>query len=136
VHGPDRLIISPCHLIRDVALDAPPAPTLLMHGEDDTVCLVDQSRLYASIAEERWQQVGADGAAQPLPAGFCRFVELPRTQHAFCLPNYSAAPSIVAAAMHEAVLFLGRVGHISLTAAEMAEAAGVDGGAALAAAKL
>ena len=120
-HGPERLAISPCHLVRGAA--APPAPTLLMHGEDDTVCVVDQSRLYAATADERWRQQQAIGDGQPsLPAGFCRYVELPETQHAFCLPNYSAIPSTVGAAMHEAVLFLGRMGHLPLTDVEAARA--------------
>jgi acetyl esterase/lipase len=138
VHGPDRLTISPCHAVRDTAVA--PAPTLLMHGESDTVCLVDQSRLYAAVAKERWADAAvkaqANAGRAALPAGFCRYIELENTQHAFCLPNYSARPAIVAAAMHEAVLFLGRMGHMSLTAAEATEAAARFDSAVDAAAKL
>ena len=111
VKGPDRLSISPCHMVADT--DGPlPAPTLLMHGAADTVCLVDQSQRYAATAAARWPQT------RPEQPGFCRYVELPDTQHAFCLPNYSATPAMVATALQQAVVFLGELGHIELSEAE------------------
>lgn len=138
VHGPDRLTISPCHVVRNTR--SAPAPTLLVHGESDMVCLVNQSRLYAAIAEERWPSATSAKRTStewtPLPSGFCRYVELEETQHAFCLPNYNAHPDTVAAAMHEAVLFLGRIGHLSLTPVELIAAATRFGGASELVAKL
>ena len=62
-------------------------------GEEDTVCLVDQSRRYAASAAERWP--AAQLPEGKIPPGFVRYVELEGTQHAFCLPNYTASPKTV-----------------------------------------
>ena len=84
-----------------------------MHGAADTVCLVDQSQRYAATAATRWLQTSPD------KPGFCRYVELPEVQHAFCLPNYSATPGTVATALKQAVVFLGELGHLELDEAEV-----------------
>ena len=57
------------------------------------MCLVDQSRRYAASAAERWP--AAQLSEEEMPPGFVRYVELEGTQHAFCLPNYTASPKTV-----------------------------------------
>ena len=47
-------------------------------GEEDTVCLVDQSRRYAASAAERWP--AAQLSEEKIPPGFVRYVELEGTQ--------------------------------------------------------
>ena len=112
VHGADRLDISPVH--RFAALSsapgsaaASPPPTLLIHGELDSVCHVDQSRRIAAIAtSQSWSQ------------GTFRYLELAATNHAFCYPNYTAPPSVVATALQATVLFLGHHGFLELSESE------------------
>ena len=114
VFGPDRLSISPVHRLREHGLargneglphpPTPYPPTLLMHGELDTVCLVDQSRLFSQI-----------GAEHGLPI---EYVELAGVQHAFCYPNYTAKLQTVAETMEETLRFMAQQGYLGSSARE------------------
>ena len=81
VRGVERLSISPVHRLRAQAATYTGAtglaprveypPTLLIHGECDTVCLVEQSQLFAELAQSAWPDR-------------VQYIELAGTQHAFC----------------------------------------------------
>jgi acetyl esterase/lipase len=110
VHGPDRLSISPNHRLRNraAAVGQPCSqktagpelpPTLLVHGDLDGVCLVGQAREFAGLAEEAWP-------------GRCEYIELEGVDHAFCYPNYTATPAVVAQSMAATERFLEDLGYL------------------------
>ena len=74
------------------------APTLLMHGMNDSIVLPSQSQQFA----EALKQAGVR----------CDLFLIPEARHAFILPKYTAPESMVVDATCKADLFLASLGYL------------------------
>jgi len=74
------------------------APTLLMHGVNDTIVLPAQSQQFADVLKKAGVR--------------CDLVLIPEARHAFILPKYTAPESMVVDATCKADLFLASLGYL------------------------